>query len=160
MSTPVPEPIEPRDMPPLAGSPTAPPPSAPAFPAYPVHPYPGAPLQGQIMGAPPQVTWPSPSAPPYPPYGMPYGPPPYVPPPFMPVYGYVGPPPTSGLAIAALVCAFLIPFVGLVLGIAALAEVDRSRRPGRGLAIAAIIIGGLLTAAAVAALAAPTAQPS
>jgi len=78
---------------------------------------------------------------PYPPnYGQ-YGPGPYG-------YGVnpYGPPPgTSGMAIASLVlgiCGFfcVTPLIGLGLGIAALAQISKTRQPGRGMAIAGIIL--------------------
>lgn len=54
--------------------------------------------------------------------------------------------PTSRLAIAALVLSFVFSPAGLVLGIVALRHVDGSegRLEGRGLAIAAIAISGLM----------------
>jgi len=77
------------------------------------------------------------------PYGAayPYGP--YNP------YGY-GPQPTgtSGLAIASLVtgiCGFfcVTPLVSIGLGIAALVNISRTGRPGKGMAIAGLILSGL-----------------
>ncbi|MFO7945375.1 MAG: zinc-ribbon domain-containing protein [Armatimonadota bacterium] len=48
---------------------------------------------------------------------------------------------TSGLAIGALVCAFLIPPLGLILGVVAVGQLDRDRQTGgRNLAIAAIVV--------------------
>src|SRR3954451_10494031 len=76
-----------------------------------------------------------------------YGPPAYGPP---PGYGYpppypVYPPATNPLAIAALVCALTIAPVGLGLGIAARKQIRRTGEQGDGLALAAVIIGGIVT---------------
>lgn len=65
---------------------------------------------------------------------------------------------TSGMAIASLVlgiCGFacVTPFVGLGLGIAALVQISKTGRPGKGLAIAGIILSSawiLLMALALA----------
>ena len=71
-----------------------------------------------------------------------YGPPPgYGYPPPYPVYG----PPTNPMAIAALVCALTIAPVGLGLGIAARKQIRRTGEGGDGLALAGIIIGGIVT---------------
>ncbi|MGV8966370.1 MAG: DUF4190 domain-containing protein [Cellulomonas sp.] len=62
---------------------------------------------------------------------------------------------TSGLAIASLVTSlvgFLLPItapVGLVLGIVALGKINRDGNQGRGLAIAGIAVGGVMTLAFV-----------
>ncbi|CAN5241512.1 hypothetical protein BH11ACT5_BH11ACT5_21060 [soil metagenome] len=53
---------------------------------------------------------------------------------------------TNTLSILALVAAFVVSVAGVVLGIIALAQIHRTREGGRGLAIAAIIIGVLVTA--------------
>lgn len=77
-------------------------------------------------------------------YGPPppgHGPPPLVQPPPYPVYG----PPTNAMAIAALVCALTFAPVGLGLGIAARKQIRRTGEQGDGLALAAIIIGGIVT---------------
>jgi hypothetical protein len=47
---------------------------------------------------------------------------------------------TSGLAVAALILAFFIPVVGLVLGIIALSSIKKNGESGKGLATAAIIL--------------------
>lgn len=73
--------------------------------------------------------------------GSPYGPGPYG-------YGTAllpAPPTTSGMAIASLVlgiCGFfcVTPFVGLGLGIAALVQTSKTGRPGKGMAIAGVIL--------------------
>jgi hypothetical protein len=62
---------------------------------------------------------------------------------------------TNTLAILSLVAAFVASFVGVVLGIVALLQIRRSGEAGRGLAIAAIVIGLLVTAFFVLAFALP-----
>lgn len=61
--------------------------------------------------------------------------------------GYGAPPPraegTNVLAIIALVSAFLIGIVGVVLGFVARAQVKRTGQGGGGLATAAIVVGAL-----------------
>ena len=47
---------------------------------------------------------------------------------------------TSGVCIAALIFAFLISPVGLILGIVGLATYKKNNQKGKGLAIAAILI--------------------
>ena len=53
---------------------------------------------------------------------------------------------TNPLAILALVAAFVASVVGVVLGFIALGQVRTSGEAGRGIAIAAIVIGVLVTA--------------
>src|SRR3954469_6807697 len=85
--------------------------------------------------------------PPYgtPPYGNPgYGPPGYGPP------GYGGYPsyyrrPTNTLAILALVFAFVFAPAGLVMGIMARKQIERTGEEGAGLALAGTIVGGVFT---------------
>ncbi|HZM82974.1 MAG TPA: DUF4190 domain-containing protein [Candidatus Limnocylindrales bacterium] len=50
---------------------------------------------------------------------------------------------TSGLAIAALICAIFVPILGVILGIVALQQIKNTREKGKGLAIAAIVIPGI-----------------
>jgi hypothetical protein len=52
---------------------------------------------------------------------------------------------TSTLAILALVASLVVSPAGVVLGIIALAQLHRTREAGRVLAIAAIVIGVLVT---------------
>jgi Domain of unknown function (DUF4190) len=74
-------------------------------------------------------------------HGPPPGYPVYGPPP--PNAGY--PPPTNPMAIAALVCALTIAPVGLGLGIAARRQIRRTGEQGDGMALAAVIIGAIVT---------------
>ena len=53
---------------------------------------------------------------------------------------------TNTLAIVSLVAAFVASVVGVVLGVIALLQIRRSGESGRFLAIAAIIVGALVTA--------------
>ena len=53
---------------------------------------------------------------------------------------------TNTLSILALVAAFVVSVAGVVLGIIALLQIRRTGEAGRALAIAAIIIGVLVTA--------------
>jgi Domain of unknown function (DUF4190) len=90
-----------------------------------------------------------PSAPPHhaPPPG--YGPPPAYPP---PGYGPPGYPPagwgrpTNTVAILALVMAFVFAPAGLILGIVARKQIRETGEDGDGLALAGIIVGGIVTA--------------
>jgi hypothetical protein len=109
-----------------------------------------------------------PYGPPVPPYGYPppppggpigYGGPPPYPGPYDPYQAYQGGSyRTNGLAIASLVTStagvflgiplalfcyigLLIPVVGAVLGAVALSQIRQTPQPGRGLAIAGIVIG-------------------
>lgn len=60
-------------------------------------------------------------------------------------------PKTNGLAIAAIILAFLFPLIGLILGIVALSQIKKNKEGGKGLAVASIVISvvimvaGLLT---------------
>jgi hypothetical protein len=83
-------------------------------------------------------------------YGQPaYGPPPgyghpgYGPPPgYPPVYGR----PTNTMAILSLVLAFVFAPAGLILGIIARKQIRQTGEDGDGLALAGIIVGGVVTA--------------
>ena len=48
---------------------------------------------------------------------------------------------TNGLAIASLICAFIVPLVGVILGHIALSQIKQTGQEGRGLAIAGLVIG-------------------
>ena len=61
-------------------------------------------------------------------------------------YQYGAPAPTNVLAIVALVSAFFIPVAGIVCGHLALGQIKRTGENGRGLALAGLIIGYVLTA--------------
>lgn len=120
-------PLAPVDYPADAG---LPPPVYPMSPSYPTpQPYP--------VG--------------YPGYdvGYPYPVDPYDP------YRPARPPGTNGMAIASLVCSVagliccLPSIVGLILGIMAMRETRRTGQEGYGLALAGVIIGGLVTAGTV-----------
>jgi peptidyl-prolyl cis-trans isomerase B (cyclophilin B) len=60
---------------------------------------------------------------------------------------YVSVPPTNGMAIAALILAFVFFPLGIILGHVARGQIKRTREGGRGLATAALIIGYLQVAA-------------
>jgi hypothetical protein len=101
----------------------------------------------------PQDTGTGPAQPMYGPPG--YGPPPgyvqpgYGPPPGYGAYGYPPPGyrrPTNTMAILALVFAFVFAPAGLVLGIIARKQVERTGEDGGGLALAGIIVGAIFTA--------------
>lgn len=55
------------------------------------------------------------------------------------------PPRTNVLAIVALITAFIAPPAGLVLGIIAYRQIDRTGEEGKGLALAGAIVGGVFT---------------
>jgi hypothetical protein len=61
-------------------------------------------------------------------------------------YPYAQTAPTNVLAIVALVSAFFIPVAGIVCGHLALGQIKRTGENGRGLALAGLIIGYVLTA--------------
>jgi hypothetical protein len=93
-------------------------------------------------------------------YGAPgYGAPGYGPPPGYGAPGYAAPPgygpgyppvgysrPTNTLAILALVFAFVFAPAGLVMGIVARKQINRTGEEGSGLALAGIIVGGIFSA--------------
>ncbi|MCT7659636.1 peptidylprolyl isomerase [Mycobacterium deserti] len=60
--------------------------------------------------------------------------------------GYPHPKPTNALAIAALVCAFVIAPLGILFGHISLSQIKKTGEEGRGLAIAGLIVGYVLTA--------------
>jgi peptidyl-prolyl cis-trans isomerase B (cyclophilin B) len=90
----------------------------------------------------------NPPPPPYGGYPPPYGT--YPPPPiggYPPVYaGYPQPQPTNTLAIASLVCAFLFAPLGIVFGHISLSQIKKTGEEGRGLAVAGLVIGYIITA--------------
>src|SRR3954452_18477994 len=85
----------------------------------------------------------------------PYGPYPPHPGPYAGHYGYPGypgyPPPrsTNSLAIVSLVCAFLFAPLGIVFGHMSLSQIKKTGEEGRGLAIAGLVIGYLISALTV-----------
>jgi len=109
-----------------------------------------------------------PPPPPGPPPGYGQPPPGYAPPPGQPGYapqgygqqgygqpgyppgGYGYPPvyvrPTNTMAILALVMAFVFAPAGLILGIVARKQIRQTGEDGDGLALAGIIVGGIVTA--------------
>ena len=88
-------------------------------------------------------------------YGPPQDPPTYqAAPGYGPPPGYLGygypppgyPRPTNTMAILALVFAFVFAPAGLVMGIVARKQIDRTGEEGSGLALAGIIVGAVFTA--------------
>jgi peptidyl-prolyl cis-trans isomerase B (cyclophilin B) len=81
-----------------------------------------------------------------PPYGA------YPPPPYGYPTGYYGPPqpqPTNAMAIVSLVCALLFAPLGIVFGHISLSQIKKTGEEGRGLAIAGLVIGYMITALTV-----------
>lgn len=72
------------------------------------------------------------------------------PPPY-PAYPPYPPAPrgTNGMAVAALVCAFVLAPLGIVFGHVSLSQIKRSGEDGRGLAIAGLVLSYLFTVAMV-----------
>jgi len=103
------------------------PPPPPGYVPYGTQPPPGYQVQG----------YPAPSQPAQPGYPQPYYPPQY----------YAPPPPWNGLAIAGFVIS-LVPYLwwlGAILSGVALSQIRRSGEQGRGLALAGLIIGCVIT---------------
>lgn len=92
--------------------------------SYPPHPYPGYPEYPDQPGGYP-LAYPGP----YPPGGHP------------------PPPPrgTNAMAIASLVCAFAFAPLGILFGHISLRQIRRSGEEGRGLAVAGLVVGYVLT---------------
>lgn len=97
------------------------------------------------MTDPPNVPQPYPEdfPPPYYPGPYPY---PYPPPPY--------PPPrrTNALAIASLVCGFVFAPLAIVFGHVSLSQIKKSGEDGRGLAIAGLVLGYIVTIGTILAL--------
>jgi len=53
------------------------------------------------------------------------------------------PPRTNTLALVGFIASFVIPVVGIVLGVMARRQIELTREDGRGLARAAVIIGAI-----------------
>lgn len=94
-------------------------------------------------GPPPYSAPPSYGQQPQPPYN-PYGQPQYNPY-AQPAYAT---PTTNGMAIAAIICGFLVAPLGLIFGIISLNQINKSggMQKGKGLAITGIVLGGLWVA--------------
>ena len=80
----------------------------------------------------------------------PYAPPPAGPAYQTPPYGqsqfgppYPTPPNTNGFAVASIVCAFLMPPLGLIFGFLARSQIRRTGEAGGGLALAGIIVSAI-----------------
>ena len=110
----------------------APPPGSPEPYGRPGYAQPGYSQQGYAQ---PGYSQPGYSQPPG------YGPPGYGAPGY-PVYGR----PTNTMAILALVMAFVFAPAGLILGIVARRQIRQTGEDGEGLALAGIIVGGIVTA--------------
>ncbi|BBY16376.1 peptidylprolyl isomerase [Mycolicibacterium litorale] len=78
---------------------------------------------------------------------MSYPPPPGYPPGYP--GGYPAPRGTNAWAVAALVCAFLFAPLGIVFGHVSLSQIKRTGEEGRGLAIAGLVIGYVMTAVTI-----------
>lgn len=120
--------------PPPAGSPrpgeptpAGPPPTGPYGPEGSLPANPGVPPQAEYHGGPP-------------PAGMPPG---------YPSYPQQPPRRTNTLAIIALILAFLIAPIGLILGIVALTQIRKRGESGTGLAVAGVVVGAIGTLFAV-----------
>ena len=111
-------------------------------------PYPGEQPPGQPGYGPPQYQQPAQQQWGQPGYGQPgYGPQPYAQPPYFggaPGYPYGRP--TNSLAILSLVLAFVFAPAGLITGIIARKQIRQTHEDGDGLALAGIIVGGIVTA--------------
>lgn len=59
---------------------------------------------------------------------------------------------TNTLSIASLIVAIFFPIIGAILGHVALGQIKKTGESGRGLALAAVIIGWTVTALALMAL--------
>ena len=116
--------------------------------AGPGYPPPGAAFPPPGPGYPPPGPgYPTPG-PGYPLPGLPYPAPGLG----YPAVAYPGLQPSSGLALASMICSLCGVVVcvggpvGLVLGIVALNEVNRTGKTGRSMALTGIIVGGVITA--------------
>lgn len=127
------------------------PPAAPGGGFPPAGPYGTPPPDPYAAASSPGSPYPYPAGP----YGAPYPAAPYGTGAY-PAWAPPQPRETDGLAIASLVVScssFVVGLtapVGLGLGVAALRRIRRTGAQGRGLAIAGVVVGGIMTAAAVA----------
>ena len=56
---------------------------------------------------------------------------------------FAGPQKTNGMAIASLVCSFFCGLLGLIFGIIAINQINKTNGGGKGMAIAGIVIGAV-----------------
>jgi Sec-independent protein secretion pathway component TatC len=56
---------------------------------------------------------------------------------------------TNTLAIVSLILAFFVPLVGAILGHVAMGQIKKTGEQGRGIALAGVIVGWVLTALSV-----------
>ncbi|TKJ34216.1 DUF4190 domain-containing protein [Blastococcus sp. CCUG 61487] len=103
------------------------------------------------MSSPDDGARPAPGQPPYgppgyppPQYGQQYGQPPHAGAPYPPPAFYGRP--TNSLAIVALILSLTFAPAGLITGIIARRQIKRTGEDGDGLALAAVIVGGIVTA--------------
>jgi hypothetical protein len=61
-------------------------------------------------------------------------------------------PPTNGAAIAGIILAFLVPPAGLVLGLVGWSQVETTGEYGKGLAISAVVVSGVMIVATLVAV--------
>ena len=141
--------VEPNPVPVMPETPVAPAPVVPEAPAIPVVPEapiaPELPAQPVVAPAPVEVAQPAPQMAPAPAVA----PVPPMPAPMQPAYAaapVVAPvkQKTNGLCIAAIIFAFLMPLIGLILGIAGMSSAKKKGQKGKGLGIAAIIFSLLM----------------
>lgn len=136
--------VAPAPAPVMPEAPVAPAPVVPEVPAAPVVPEapiaPEIPAQPVVAPAPVEVA-PAPQMAP----AAPVAPVPPMPAPMQPAYAAA---PvrqkTNGLCIAAIIFAFLMPLIGLILGIAGMSSAKKKGQKGKGLGIAAIILSLLM----------------
>lgn len=124
---------------------------APVTPEVPVAPAQPAPVADPMMAAQPTApvqpapTPAMPAAPEMAPAPVMAPVPPVAPmQPAAPVQTMVQPTKTNGLCIAAIIFAFLMPLIGLILGIAGMVSAKKKGQKGKGLGIAAIIFSLLM----------------
>lgn len=140
--------VAPAPAPVMPEAPVAPAPVVPEVPAAPVVPEaqiaPEIPAQPVVAPAPVEVA-PAPQMAP----AAPVAPVPPMPAPMQPAYTaapVVAPvkQKTNGLCIAAIIFAFLMPLIGLILGIAGMSSAKKKGQKGKGLGITAIILSLLM----------------
>lgn len=127
---------------------------APIVPEAPVAPAPIVP-EAPVAPAPAPVMEPTP-APMTAPVAPPIAPVPPMPAPMQPAYAAApvmeAPKKTNGLCIAAIIFAFLMPLLGLILGIAGMISAKKKGQKGKGLGIAAILFSILMPVVYVVAI--------